>query len=72
MNLLTVTQAAALAKQRGCAVSAATIKHACADGSLHAVKMGKTWVFTPEAFNDWLAQPRPKMGRPPKQTPPTA
>ena len=63
-TLLTVTQASALSKARGRAVSAATIKHACADGSLPAVKVGKTWAFTSADFYEWLNTPRPKVGNP--------
>lgn len=63
MSLLTVTQAEALAKERGRPVSAATIKHACANGKLTAQKFGKTWVFTLEDFDVWQAIPR-KRGNP--------
>ena len=68
-NLLTVTNAAALAQSRGQTVSAATIKHACKGGALPAVKLGGTWAFTPAAFENWLANGRAKMGRPKKTEP---
>lgn len=54
MKLLTVTEAA-----RKSGLSTALIKHACADGSLRADKIGKTWVFTPDDFDDWYSNRRP-------------
>jgi hypothetical protein len=64
MNLITVTEAVVLAQSRGQTVSAATVKHACADGKLPATLFGKTWAFTPADFWEWMDTGRPKLGRP--------
>lgn len=58
MNLLTVADAAVKS-----GISEAVIKHACAGGKLRAQKLGKTWVFTPDDFDEWQAIPR-KRGNP--------
>lgn len=55
MRLLTVTEAA-----RKSGLSPALIKHACADGEIDgAYKIGKAWVFTPDAFDNWNTNRRP-------------
>lgn len=53
MNLLTVTQAAALAD---CNVS--YIRAEIDAGRLPAEKIGNQWVITREAFDTWIQNPR--------------
>lgn len=59
MTFITVTEAA-----RKSGLSSALIRRAAKDGKISgAVLFGKTWVFTPEAFEDWRASSR-KPGNP--------
>lgn len=51
-NYLTTTQAA-----RRCGISAASIRRACAAGTLPAVKLGKTWLIKPDALQKWVDDP---------------
>lgn len=52
LNYLTTTQAA-----RRCGISAASIRRACAAGTLPAEKIGKTWLITPAALQKWVDDP---------------
>ena len=52
LNYLTTTQAA-----RRCGISAASIRRACAAGTLPAVKLGKTWLIKPDALQRWVDDP---------------
>lgn len=58
MKLLTTAQAA-----RESGLSVHHIKHACASGAIRAQKIGKTWVFTPDDFDEWYSSRR-KPGNP--------
>lgn len=56
MKLLTVTEAAAKS-----GLSVELIRRACNAGKIDGAELiGKTWVFTPSAFDDWYSTRRPR------------
>ena len=59
-KLLTISEAAKLGR-----LSETLIRRACQNGKISGAELiGKTWVFTPAAFNEWVSTRNTKRGKP--------
>jgi hypothetical protein len=62
MNLLTLTEAAVIAKRE-----TSSLRRAIQRGDLKATKKGKTWLVLPKELQRWIDDPTMHIrGKPPK------